>query len=131
MCNELERLAQGYKYIQGRDTIFFINKNKVPRHKKIIYVRRVCAICPKKTESHRVQLTAGGNLISYNRTTSTPTAAITIIKAYQNSVISAENARYATLDIKDFYLNSKLKEYEYMKLHITLIPKDFVNLYQL
>ena len=131
MCNKLGRLAQGYKDIKGRNTIFFILKSKVPSNKKVTYARIVCAIRPQKTETHRVRLTAGGNLISYEGTTSTPTAGITTIKTHWNSVISTPNARYATLDIKDFYLNSKLKEYEYMKMHIGLFPIEFIQLYKL
>ena len=95
------------------------------------YARIVYAICPQKAETHRVRLTVGGNLISYSGITSTPTAAITTIKAHWNSVISTPGSKYATLDIKDFYLNSKLKEYEYMKMHISLFPQEFINAYNL
>ena len=131
MCNELGRLAQGFKSVKGRNTIFFIAKAKVPKGKKITYARIVCAIRPQKTETHRVRLTAGGNLISYNGVTSTPTAGITTIKAHWNSVISTPGSKYATIDIKDYYLNSKLKEYEYMRIHISLIPQEFIDLYNL
>jgi len=62
--------------------LFFIPRNKVPKHKKVTYARIVCSIHPKKTEIHRVRLTAGGNLISYKGTTSTPIASITTIKAH-------------------------------------------------
>ena len=82
MYNELGRLAQGYGDIKGKDTIFFIPKSKVPKHKKVTYTRIVSAIRPQKSEKHRVRLTIGSNLISYAGTTSTPTAAITTIKAH-------------------------------------------------
>ena len=83
---------------------------------------------PQKTETHRVQLTSGGNFISCDRTTSTPAAAIATIKAHWNSAISTKGAKYAMLDIKDFYLNSKLKEYECMKMRASLFPEEFINL---
>ena len=35
MANEIERLAQSICDIQGRDTIFFIVKSKVPQYKKV------------------------------------------------------------------------------------------------
>ena len=82
MCNELGRLSQGYKSIKGRDTIFFIHKNKIPKHKRVTYAQIVYAYRPHKTESYYVRLTAGGNLISYAGITSTSTAAITTIKAH-------------------------------------------------
>ena len=34
MCNELGRLAQGYKDIKGRNTIFFIPRSGVPPNNK-------------------------------------------------------------------------------------------------
>ena len=131
MCNELGRLTQGHKTVQGRNTMFFIHKNKTPRHKKVTCARIVCSIRPQKTETHRVRLTAGGNLISYEGITSTPTAAITTIKTHWNSVMSTKNARHATLDIKDFFLNSNLIDYEHVKLHISLIPTEFIESHQL
>ena len=125
MCDELGRFAQGYKDIKGRNTIFFISRSKVPPNKQVTYTRIVCAIRPQKTETHRVRLIAGGNLISYDGITSTPTAAITTIKDHWNLVISTKGARYATLDIKDFYLNSQLKDYKCMKMHVSLFPEEF------
>ena len=85
-------------------------------------------IRPQKTKTHRVHLTVGGNLISYEGPTSTPTAGTTTIKTHWNLVISTKNAKYATFDIKDFYLNSKLLEYEYIKIHKSLILAVFINL---
>ena len=36
-----------------------------------------------------------------------------------------------TIDIKDFYLNSHLKEYEYIYIDLDLIPQDFIDKYNL
>lgn len=69
--------------------------------------------------------------MSYNGITSTPAAAITTIKAYCNSVISTPGSRCATISIKDFYLNSKLKGYEHMKKHKTLTLQEFINAHKL
>ena len=124
-------LSQGYKSIKGQNTIFFIDKAKVPKGKRVTYARIVCTIRPQKAETHRVRLTAGGNLVSHNSITSIPTAAITTIKAYWNSVISSPGSKYATIDIKHFYLNSKLEDYEYMKIHKSLLPQEFIDLYNL
>jgi len=76
-------------------------------------------------------LTAGGNLINYPGITSTPTSSIKTIKTHWNSVISTPTSRYCTIDIKDFYLNSKLEEYEYMRLPVDLIPQEIIDLYNL
>ena len=46
MCNERGRLTQGHKTVEGRNTMFFIHKNKMPRHKKVTCARIVCSIRP-------------------------------------------------------------------------------------
>ena len=46
----------------------------------------------------------GGNLISYLDVCGTPTADILTIKLLFNRVISMPNAKFMTIDIKDFYL---------------------------
>ena len=130
-CREIGRLAQGYKDVKGKNTIFPIPKSKVPTNKRATYGRLVCDIRSHKAETHRVRLTAGGNVIIYNGTTSTPTAAIPTIKTHWNSVVSTPNAKYLTLDIKDFYLNSKLDEFEYVRLPYKLFPAELITLYKL
>ena len=42
MCNELGRLAQGYKDIYGNNTIYFIFKHQVPKHKKTMNSAQGC-----------------------------------------------------------------------------------------
>jgi hypothetical protein len=65
-ANDCGRLAQGVGgRIESSTTIFFIPRNTVPKGKVITYGRFVVDICPKKSETHRVRLTVGGNLIQY------------------------------------------------------------------
>ena len=131
LCNELGRLAQGYGDVKGRNTFYFIPKYNVPKDKWVTYARLVCAIRPQKKETYRVRLTAGGNLITYPGNTSTLTAGIVTIKTHWNSVISTPNCKYCTIDIKDFYLNSKLESYEYMCIPYDILPQDIIDLYNL
>ena len=131
LCNELGRLAQGYKDIKGCNTFFFIPKSRVPRNKKVTYARLVCAIWPQKIEIYRVRLTAGGNLIDYPGVTSIPMAGIVTIKTHWNSVISTPNNKYYTIDIKDFYLNSLLESFEYMRILFDILPQDIIIQYEL
>lgn len=131
MCNELGRLAQGYKDITGINTIYFIYKHQVPKGEKVTHGRIVCAIRPHKKEVHRVRLTAGGNLIDCDGVTTTPTAGITTIKTHWNSVISTEKAKYGTIDISNFFLMAWLKDCKYMKLPISVIPDEIMTLYKL
>jgi len=76
----------------------------------------------------RVRGTFGGNkLCAYNGPTSSPVADISLIKIHWNSVISdrrnfGTNTRYATLDIKDFYLMSTLPQPEWILVPVKDIP---------
>ncbi len=46
----------------------------------------------------------GGNFINYPDGCGTPTADLLTVKLMFNSVISMPNAKFMTIDIKDFYL---------------------------
>ena len=132
--NEVGRLAQGMPdRVEGTDTIFFIHKKDVPveRRKDTTYVRVVCDVRPHKENPNRVRITAGGDQINYPWECSTPTADLTTVKLLLNSVISTKGARFFTMDIKDFYLNTPLKRYEYLRFPIKDIPEDVIQQYLL
>ena len=46
-----------------------------------------------------------------------------------NSTISTKDVKYATADIGNFYTNSKLESSEYMKIHLSLIPQEIIDEY--
>ena len=76
-------------------------------------------------------MTASSNLIYYPGITSTSLAAITINKTYWNSVISVLNSRFCTINIKDFYLNSRLKDIEYIYILFDLFPYKIIVLFKI
>ena len=53
------------------------------------------------------------------------------VKLLLNSVISTKGARFMTIDIKDFYLNTPMKRFEYMRLKMKELPQDFIDEYNL
>lgn len=132
-ANEIGRLAQGVgtRMTSGTDTIFFIPRDKVPPSRKATYGRIVVSIRPQKTETHRTRLTVGGNLIDYPDDVSTPTADLTTAKILFNSVVSTPGAKFMTVDIKDFYLNTPMPRYEYMQLPLKTIPPEIIIQYKL
>ena len=65
--------------------------------------------CPQKEEINRTRLTFGGNNLSVDMDCGTPTADLLTVKLLINSVISTPGANFRTLDIKDFYLNTRWK----------------------
>ncbi len=86
---------------------------------------------PNKEEKERTQLTAGCNRINYPEDVGTPNADMTLVKILLNSVISTKEAKCVMLDLKDFYLNTPMKRYEYMCLKISDIPKEIIQEYKL
>ena len=73
----------------------------------------------------------GGDQLHYSGDISTPAVGITTTKIDIKSTISTDSTRYLTIDIKDFYLNSDIEEYEYLFIEINLIPPDFAQDYNL
>ena len=56
---------------------------------------------------------------------------MTTIKCLLNSVISTTGARFMALDIKDFYLNTTMKQKEYMLVHKRMIPPEIIIAHKL
>ena len=83
----------------------------------------------QKDDINRTRLTVGGDRLPYDGKASTETAGLETIKIHLNSTISTKDAKYATADIGNFYTNSKLKTPEYMKIHISLIPQEIIDEY--
>jgi hypothetical protein len=132
-ANEIGRLAQGIRTRMptGTDTIHFIKREQVPSDRKVTYGRIVATIRPQKSETHRVRLTVGGNLIDYPGDVSTPTADMTTAKILFNSVISTPDVRFMCTDVKDFYLNTPMARYEYMRLPLRILPQEIMDQYEL
>ena len=56
---------------------------------------------------------------------------VTISKIMWNSVISTPKARYICGDVKHFYLCTSLDRFEFIIMPISLIPREFIDLYNL
>lgn len=78
----------------------------------------------------RIRGTYGGNKSDYQGDVSAHTADLTTIKLLLNATIS-ENAHFATVDIKDFYLGTELERPEYMRITRPQLPQDIIDRYQL
>jgi hypothetical protein len=131
-ANEFGRLAQGVGgRVKGTDTISFIHHHEVPRDKTVTYARFVCSERPNKSEVQRTRLTVGGNLIDYAHSTSTPTSDMTTFKCLTNAICSDRDSKALILDVKNFYLNTPMKEPEFMRIHISLIPQEIIDEYNL
>ena len=115
----------------GLETNQIQKKNQISKYKQLVYVKICCNYQLQKEDPYRVHITVGGNQIFYPEETTSPTSDIITIKCLFNSVISTKVARFETLDIKYFYLNSKLKDYEYIFIDLALIPEEIIDKYNL
>ena len=133
-AKELGRLAQGIPgKVTGTNTMFFINKSEVPADcwRDITYGRVVVNYRPEKDDPYRTRLTVGGDRVNYPGDCGTPTVNLLTVKLLLNSVVSTLNAKFMTIDIKDFYLNTPMSRFEYMRLKLSDLPAEFVKQYNL
>jgi hypothetical protein len=114
-------------------TIAFIEKQQIPqaRCKDIIYGRIVCVYHLEKKDPYRTRIMMGRNLVNYPDNCGTPTADLLITKLMFNSIISTPNAKFMTINIKDFYLMTPMDRYEYFRMKLELFPQDIINEYGL
>ena len=136
--NKVERLTQGMlnrvSPEEATDTLFFIKESKVPhdRSKDVTYQRIVCNYRDHKVEKPMTSLTVGGDRINYPFDCGTPTAYLLKIKPLLNSVISTPGAKFMTLDIKHFYLNTPMPRCKYFRMKLLeLFPDDVIDKYNI
>ena len=70
----------------------------------------------------------GGKKIKIPIDCGTPTSDLFTVKLLLNSVVSTNGAKFFTLDIKDFYLNTPMERFEYMILKMENIPDNVIVL---
>jgi hypothetical protein len=140
-ANKLGHLCQGIgtgpnkgKHVKGTNTLFPIPYYKIPsnRYREITYSKVICKVQPEKgDDANRTGITIGGNNIAYPGYVGTPMGSIELVKLLVNSVLSQCNARLATIDLKNFYLNTPLDRPEYVRIKLADIPQEFINEYKL
>ena len=110
--NEYGRLADRVGgQVKGTKTIRFIRKRDLPkeRRKDVTYGQLVCTERDKKAERLQSRFLFGGNRTNYTDEVATPTTGMIVAKIIFNSVVSTKGARFMTMDISNFYLNTPLK----------------------
>ena len=65
--------------------------------------------------------------MNYTEDCGTPTADLLTVKLLLNSIVSTAGAEFMTIDIKNFYLNTPLKRYEYFRLQIADLPDNVIE----
>jgi hypothetical protein len=115
------------------ETIAFLTKQQILQSqcKDIMYGRIVYAYHSEKKDPYRTCITMGRNLINYPDDCGTPTADLLTVKLMFNSIISTPNAKFMTIDIKDFYLMTPTDRFEYFQMKLELFPQDIIEEYKL
>jgi hypothetical protein len=73
----------------------------------------------------------GGDRLDYSGDVATSTADITTFKILMNSNLSTEDAVMMMMDIKNYYLDTPLPRFEYMKMLLSLFPEEIIQKYNL
>ena len=130
--NEFGRLFSGYGEVEGMNVCEWVQWDAIPKDKVVTYARYTVVYRPEKTdEPFRVRITAGGDRLIYDGPVSTQVAGMEIFKLLLNSTISTEGAKMVTGDISNMYLESFLKDAEYMRFKVNQIPPNIIRHYKL
>jgi hypothetical protein len=122
--NEINRLY-------NTNTIRFIRRLNIPKSRKVTCGSFVVDIKDHKEEKERTRLTVGGDQIEYPCDKSTRTAGLATAKTLINIVISTLGAKFLVIDIKNFYLNTPLGQFEYMVINLSSLPQETIDKYYL
>ena len=115
----------GTQRVKGSDIINFVPRINVSTGKKITYTRFCCDIQLQKDDINWIRLIVGGDRLKFDRKSSTKT----VVQIHLNSTISIKNTKYAAADMGNFYINSKLELSNYMRIHLSLIPQEIIDEY--
>ena len=115
----------------GTNTVLYVPKSSISANRKVTYARMVSIIRPHKNEFNCVHVTVGSSILDYPDATTTNCARITTTKCLLNITISTPDARFMTLDIKDFYYGTPRARYEYMKLALDFFLDEIIEQYDL
>ena len=74
-------------------------------------------------------MTVGGNILDYSGNTATEVTSLETKKIHSNSTISTTGAIQAFADIGNFYTNYRLRKPELIKVHISDIPQEIIDEY--
>jgi hypothetical protein len=114
-------------------TLAFVPADTKPVTQKATYINLVATNKikpPSTTPTKRIRATAG-NGIEYPGQTSAETASLDTVKLLFNAVVSELDAKFMTIDIKDFYLKSKLLRKEYAWVSLKQIAPVIIEEYNL
>ena len=106
-------------------------KSKVSKKNKATYTQYVVNVRLEKDNSNRVQIKASGDRLDCFGEKSTETATLETANILINSFLSTKNAKFMAMDIFNFYIQNDLEDFQYIWLHISMIPQKIIEEYNL
>ena len=91
----------------------------------------VCEVKPHKGDPNRTRINVAGNQICYPGNVGTPTVSLDLVKIIIYSVLYRRNARFVCFDLGKFYLQDPMERYEYVRIKLSDIPREFIEEYNL
>jgi hypothetical protein len=140
-ANELGRLCRGIgmgpspntNRVVGTHTFFLIGYHNILCHKRkeICHTMVVCEVRPEKDDPNCTRIMINSNRICFPGNVGTNTTSLELAKLLLNSVLSCPGARFSSIDLKDFYLNTPMPDPKYVRIKIADIPAEFIEEYNL
>jgi hypothetical protein len=87
----------------------------------------VCEVRPNKNDPDRTRITIGGRRICYPGDVGTNTVSLELFKLLLNSVLSRKGARFSSINLKNFYLDTPMPDPEYVRIKIADISAEFIG----
>ena len=86
----------------------------------------VCDCRPLKEEMHCVRITVDRDRLTYNDDASSPATDMLETKTLFNSIMfnARKGARFMTLDIKDYFLATPMRDPEHVWVQLKHMPED-------
>ena len=115
------------------NALFFIDKEEIPadRWKYMTYGEIVCNARPRKEETNHTRLTFGGNNTKTTIDCGTPTANLLTVKRLINGIVLAPGAKFLELDLKYFYLNTRMEWPEFLRMKFDNFHERVIEQYKL
>jgi hypothetical protein len=103
----------------------------IPADRAVTYARAVVDYRPQKKDPNRVRITVGGSLINYPGEVTMRTADMVTSKILWNSALSTRGAKYCCANVKNFYLETPMERFKYMRMPLWYILPNFLDKYDL
>ena len=91
----------------------------------------VCEYRPEKDDPNRTRITISGGHVLVPFDVSTPTGSLELVKLVTNSLLYRPNAQFYAFEIKNFCLDTPMKNPEYVRVKLEDIPQEFTEEYNL